>query len=148
MDGLAGVAAAPPEGGERWRLPMEEEDEEVDADDDDDVAGEPRAAAAAADLPAVARSSAERTMSSVQTAADVDAAAAAAEDGGGGRLRSWWPTWTPWSRGARNVFPDCKKKNKKKISKLHFFKVKPRTGQDQSLTKLNSDGTSFFMFFI
>lgn len=84
----------------------------MDADDDDDVAGE--AHAAAADLPAVARSSAERTMSSVQTAADVDAAAAAAEDGGGGRLRSWWPTWTPWSRGVKNVFPDCKKKNKKK----------------------------------
>jgi hypothetical protein len=75
MDGLAGVAA-PPAGGERWRLPMEEEDEEVDADDDDDVAGEARAAAAA-DLPAVACSSAERNMPSVQTAADVDAAAAA-----------------------------------------------------------------------
>ncbi|BAS89720.1 Os04g0479550 [Oryza sativa Japonica Group] len=72
MDGLAGVAA-PPAGGERWHLPMEE-DEEVDADDDDDVAGE--AHAAAADLPAVARSSAERTIPSVQTAANVDAAAA------------------------------------------------------------------------
>lgn len=73
-------------GDDRLRFPAEEEDDEVDADDVDDVAGD------AVVLPAAARSRAERTMSRVQTAAElvlVVGAAAAAAAAGGGRLRSW-----------------------------------------------------------
>lgn len=72
---IAGVAVS---GGDRLRFPAEEDDDEVDAEDVDDVAGE------TAVLPAAARSRAERTMSRVQTAAEVVVGAAA----GGGRLRS------------------------------------------------------------
>jgi len=76
---IAGVAAV---GGDLLRFPAEEDDDEVDADDVVDVAGE------AAVLPAAARSRAERTMSRVQTAAEVVGGAAAGAPGGG-RLRSW-----------------------------------------------------------
>lgn len=103
--GVAGRVASVFVGGDRLRFPAEEDDEEVDADDVDDVADE------AASLPAAARSRAERTMSRVQTAAEVVGAAAAAE-AGGGRLRSWLDSWTLGWRGVRNVFPDCKKSNR------------------------------------
>ena len=91
MAGFAGdsvVAAAA--GEERLRLPREEDEEEVDADEDDDVAGD------AADRMAAARSRAERTMSRVQTAAEL--VVIEAEAAGGGRLRSWWLPWTAWLR--------------------------------------------------
>lgn len=84
--------------GDRLRFPAEDEEEEVDADDVDDVAGD------AVVLPAAARSRAERTMSRVQTAAELVVGAA-----GGGRLRSWCPPCTLGWRGVRNVLPDCEK---------------------------------------
>lgn len=90
-------------GDDRLRFPAEDEEDEVDADEVDDVAGE------AVVLPAAARSRAERTMSRVQTAAELAVAAAAA---GVGRLRSWWPPCTLGWRGVRNVLPDCQKINK------------------------------------
>jgi hypothetical protein len=79
--------------GERLRFPQDEDDE-VDADD---VVG-------VADDDAAARSRADRTMSRVQTAAEVVIA-------GGGTLRSWLDSWTLGWR-VRNVLPDCKKSNK------------------------------------
>jgi hypothetical protein len=105
QDGHAAARIAGDAGcGDRLRFPAEEDDDEVDADDVD-VAGE------AVVLPAAARSRAERTMSRVQTAAElVVGAAGAATAAGGGRLRSWCPPCTLGWRGVRNVLPDCEKK--------------------------------------
>jgi hypothetical protein len=106
---IAGVAAGRfvSAGGERLRFPAEEDEDVVDADDVDDVADD------AVSLPAAARSRAERTMSRVQTAAEVLVAAAA-----GVMLMSWLDSWTVGCRGVRNVLPDCKKSNKIKLSTL------------------------------
>jgi hypothetical protein len=101
MVGFAGDSVVAAADGERLRLPREEDEVEVEAEDDDEVGGE------GADRMAAARSRAARTMSSVQTAAEVAVVVAAAD--WGDRLRSWWLPWTAWWRcGVRNVLPDCR----------------------------------------
>jgi hypothetical protein len=128
---IAGVAAGRfvSAGGERLRFPAEEDEDVVDADDVDDVADD------AVSLPAAARSRAERTMSRVQTAAEVLVAAAA-----GVMLMSWLDSWTVGCRGVRNVLPDCKKSNKIKLSTLlkkFFFVVGKRSRRVTPVIKSN-----------